>query len=342
MKKYFPLAFLGATTLFASAAVTQPTPYIMVDFNSEATVTKATIGKDVTFVNTGVDKDGIEWEADPITFFNDGKGVTATDGYVLVPDGAYIHLDISDLPGFTNPQDPENPYVGTYSVFWDIKVSKLGTYYCLLQTNPGNSTDAKLCINGSGKLGSGFLQRYNSDWTAEVDTWYRVGATFHQPDGLYALYVNGKCIEDGTSGNVSNIGGRFALEKEGLLFFADEDGEDSPIYCSKAMFFDRDLSMEEVATLGDPKTEITASSGVADVVANNGICINVDNAAKAVTVNVADGIAEVNIYNVTGVKVNEAAVEGSYTWSYTGAAPGVYVVSVNQNGKKATKKLIVK
>ena len=131
-------------------------------------------------------------------------------------------------------------------------------------------------------------------------------------------------------------------KKEEYELFADEDGEDSPIYCSKAMFFDRDLSMEEVATLGDPKTEITASSDVADVLANNGISVNVDNAAKVVTVNVAEGIAELNIYNVTGVKVNEAAVEGSYTWSYAGAAPGVYVVSVNQNGKKATKKLIVK
>lgn len=280
----------------------------MVDFNTEATMSEATIGKDIKLVNTGIDDEGIEWEADPVTFVNDGKGVTPSDGYVLVPDGAYLQLDISDLDGFVNPADPENPYIGTYSVFWDIKLPKIGTYYCLLQTNPWNSTDAKLCINGSGKLGSGFLQRYNSDWTAKADTWYRVGATFHQPDGYYALFVDGKCIEDGTSGNVEKIGGRFALEKEGLLFFADEDGEDTPINCSKAMFFDRNLSAEEVATLGDPRTIIEAA-GVNDVIADE------------------DANAPVEYFNLQGVSV-----------SAENLVPGLYI---SRQGK-TVKKVVVK
>ncbi len=194
-------------------------PYFMADFNIKENPTKATIGKDVVFVNTKYDEDlEMELEYDPVEFICDGEGVTQDDGYVLIPQYSYIKADFSDLPGFVNPADPENPYVGTYTVVFDVKVPQVNTYHCLFQSNPYNSTDAKLCLNSKGNFGSGFLGGYVDTWAAQKDTWYRLTLTVSQPDGIFGLYVDGNLLTSGENANVAKIDGRYALEAEGTLF----------------------------------------------------------------------------------------------------------------------------
>lgn len=319
----------------ASAADEVPAAYFMADFNTEETMTKATIGNDMEFVNIG--REGEVYT--PIAFVSDGKGVNKEDGYVYIPLGSYIKCDFSALPGFVNPADPDNPYVGIYSIVLDVKVPELGTYYCLYNSNPNNNTDAKLCLNGSGNLGSGFLGGYDDSWSATPDTWYRLTITVNQPDGHYALYADGSLIQEGESGNVSKIDGRYALEKEGTLFFADDNEEDAPMYCSKIMFFDKALTADEVKALGSPKTEVT--SGVTDIATDDSVSVDVT--GGIVNVNVASGKnADVAIYSLTGVKMAQASVAGTFSWDSADAAPGVYIVRVANEGNVSVTKVIVK
>jgi hypothetical protein len=335
MKNLLPLALFGISCLAVSAAEDVPTPYFMADFNTEETMTKATIGKDMEFINVG-------WNGDtysPIAFMSDGKGVNKEDGYVYVPTGACIKCDFSALPGFVNPADPDNPYVGVYSFAIDVKVPKLGTYYCLFNSNPKNNTDAKLCLNGSGNIGSGFLKGYDDSWAAVPDTWYRITFTANQPDGHFAIYADGNLIQEGESGNVSKIDGRYALEKEGTLFIADDNEEDAPMYCSKIMFFDKALTAAEVKALGGPKTEVT--SGVASIAADDNVAVSVDGGVVNVSVN-GGKIADVAVYSLTGVKVAGAVVSDSFSWDSADAATGVYVVRVASEGNVSATKVIVK
>lgn len=335
MKKFLPLALFGISCMAASAADEVPVPYFMADFNTEETMTQATVGKDMEFVNIG--KNGDVYS--PIAFISDGKGVDKEDGYVYIPMGAYIKCDFSALPGFVSPADPDNPYVGTYSVVFDVKIPKLGTYYCLFQSNPNNNTDAKLCLNGSGNFGSGFLGGYDDSWAAEPDTWYRLAFTANQPDGHYALYADGNLIQEGESGNVSKIDGRYALEEAATLFFADDNEEDAPMYCSKIMFFDKALTAADIKALGNPKTEVT--SGVADVVADDKVSVSVDGGVVNVKVN-GGRVADVAVYSLTGVKVAAATVSDSYSWNSADVASGVYLVRVVNEGRVSTAKVIVK
>lgn len=343
MRKLLLPAFLGLTCM-AVYADNNLVPYFMADFNIQENPTKATVGKDVVFVNTKYDEDlEMELTYDPVEFICDGKGVTPDDGYVLVPQYSYIKVDLSDLPGFVNPEDPDNPYVGTYTVVFDIKVPVVNTYHCLLQTNPYNTTDAKLCLNGKGIFGSGFLGGYSDDyivpWAAEKDTWYRLAFTANRADGAYGLYADGVQIKSGISDWVKMIDGKYALEKEGVLFFADEDGEDAEIYCTKLMFFDRALTADEVKTLGDPGTYVSAS--VMGVSADDSVSLTVNNGTVNVKVN-NDKPATVTVYNICGCTVAEATVNNEYTWNSADAVTGAYIVKVAAGDCVKTTKLIVK
>lgn len=330
MKKVLHLALMGAACTFAASAQA-PEVTFMADFNSKATMRNATVGNDMEFVNGN---DYIE--------FHDKGGVTDNDGFVLIPVGSYIKTDFSDLPEFTEPADPENPYISDYTIVWDVKMPEIGTYYCFLQTDPenGEDEDAKLCINGSGKFGSGFLQRYNSDWTAEADTWYRLAFVCNKTnDSSYGLYVDGNCIEEGTSGNISVDGGRYALKKEGTCFFADNDGEDAPIYCTKMIFYNKALTNDEVKALGDPTTKIETSS-VESLASENNVNVYVDGNAIIVK---AGKAVKASAYNAAGQSVGIATVAAGESVALNVAVPGIYVVvCTDADGVKSSKKVMVK
>lgn len=333
MKKLLLPALLSATCM-AVYAEDDLVPYFMLDFNTEETAKKATIGNDVEFINV-VD----ETVYDPIQFFADGEGVTQDDGYVLVPMGAYIKADFSEHPCFVSPADPENPYMGTYTVVLDVKLPRLGTYYCLFNSNPWNTTDSKLCINTKGLLGSGFLGGYQDTWQAIPENWYRITLTASQPDGKYGLYSDGELVDGGTSGNISKIDGRYALEQEGTLFLADNDEEDADIYCTKIMFYDRALTADEVKALGSPETPVAA--GVENIAADEAVTLNVTNGV--VNVKVIDGnAATVTVYNIGGSTVAEATVTDVYSWNSADAVAGAYVVKVASAAGVKTAKLIVR
>lgn len=334
MKNFLPLAFLGVSCLAVSAADEIPEVFFMADFNTEETMTKATVGKDMEFVNKVGDT-----VYDPVGFVSDGKGVDKADGYVLIPTGSYIKADFSALPGFVDPTDPDNPYVGTYTVVMDVKIPELGTYYCLFQTNPKNNTDSKLCLNSSGNFGSGFLGGYESSWAAVPGTWYRLTLSVNQADGHFALYADGNLINEGESGNVSKKDGRYALESAATLFFADDNEEDAPIYCSKIMFFDKALGKSEVKALGSPKTGVT--TGVAGIDAEDNVDVSVN--GGDVYVKVSDGkVANVGVYSLTGNKVAGATVKDVFSWNSGNLVTGVYIVSVECEGNVSTTKVFVK
>lgn len=331
MKKSLHLALLGAACTFAASAQA-PEVAFMADFNSKATMRNATVGNDMEFVNAD----------DKFIEFYDKGGVTENDGFVLVPVGSYIKADFSNLPEFTEPADPENPYISNYTIVWDVKLPTIGTYYCFLQTDPenGEDEDAKLCINGSGKFGSGFLNRYNSDWTAEPDTWYRLAFVVNKDnDNSYGLFVNGDPIEEDTSGNIGVDGGRYALKEGGTLFFADNDGEDAPLYCTKLMFYNKALTNDEVKTLGDPTTEISTTS-VEGIASENNADVYAD--GNAILVKAGKDV-KASVYNAAGQLVGNAAAAVGEVAKINVAVPGIYVVvCTDVDGVKSTKKVMVK
>ena len=332
MKKFFYLALIGIAYISAASAQV-PEAYFVADFNTEATMTDATIGKNMVFVNEVGDT-----KYKPIEFICDGNGVTKEDGYVYIPTGAYIKCDFSALPGFISPADPENPYIGIYSAVMDIKIPTLGTYYCLFQSNPNNNTDSKLCINTKGNFGSGFLGGYSSSWTATPDVWYRLTLTVNQTDGRYALYADGNLIEEGISGNVSKIDGRYALEAPGTLFFADDNEEDAPIYCSKIMFFDKALTDNDVKALGNVKTEV--SSSVETISYANGV--NIYTEGTSIVIN-ANENSNACVFDINGQQTDRKLVNKYEPCRINVSIPGIYIVVCGDDaGMKFIKKILIK
>lgn len=179
------------------------------------------------------------------------KGFSDTDGAVITP------AKQSDFYLKVNPQLKANgggSKVNQYTILMDLKVSAIGVYNSLLQTNTNpKGDDADLFIDPSGRVGLG-ATTYSSR-TLVPEEWIRlVYVCDNDPNtGAWKLFFDGS-MEVSQKGQ--GIDGRFALPvNNAFYFFADDNAEHTGVVLSSIVIWDRALSNKEVEDLGGFNTE---------------------------------------------------------------------------------------
>ena len=191
-------------------------------FNDESNLGKAEIGTDL--IQNGTITSAYSEEL--------------TKWFVTVAKGSFFKCSHNIKPKGTEVD------INEYSLLFDFKVRTSGQYYCFLQTNLSNTNDGEIFINPAMKIGisaTGY-----SGKTVSTDQWYRLVVSVKN-DEIFNYYLDGELILQGTA---QSIDGRFSLDKDSVLFFADEDGEDNEIDISQVQIFDKALTNEEVNQLG--------------------------------------------------------------------------------------------
>lgn len=211
------------------------------EFDDKTSLTKATIGQDLVFVEDQAKISSIE-------------GPRPEDGAVRVPmdpkkrAGNTTGTFIKCLHGFA-AKGGKN--VNEYSIMWDIRLPEEGpesNYYSLMSARTlDNSMDQDICIRKAGSFGIGALG-YCDAGTLTRGKWHRVVITMNS--GISVVYVcDGAKVKDADAASAS-IDGRFSLLTEGVLFFADDDGDDSTIDVCNIAIWDRQLTDDEARSLG--------------------------------------------------------------------------------------------
>ena len=142
--------------------------------------------------------------------------------------------------------DPE--WVNIFTIVMDVKISQLDQWYTIYQTNWPNTNDGDAFIDTQGNVGvsdTGY-----SLYSLVPGEWYRLAISVNL--GVhYDYYLDGQILHNG---GAQGFEGRFSLypsdDANQVLFFADNDGDDNPIDVGMVAIFDRDLSSDEIETMG--------------------------------------------------------------------------------------------
>lgn len=159
------------------------------------------------------------------------------NGAVKIGKGSYLRMNHGIAP------KDQAFYVNEYTLQIDFKVPTLSVWHSLFQTSPTNSNDADCFIGLNGSIGveaTGY-----SSYSIKPNEWYRL--VISVKNGInYDYYLDGQQLHNGL---VQTLHGRFALDKE-LLLFADNNGEDGEIDCAEVAIWDYSLNSDEVKSLG--------------------------------------------------------------------------------------------
>lgn len=238
-----------------------PEPAGLWEFNSLTNLTRATIGNDLELVGSHSMVAGIDG-GDRATSIGVGSYYICTSG--IAPNGG-------------------GNYVNEYTLLYDLSypASSLGEWGSILQTNQINNNDGEYFKHptdeswGVGDLGYSD-NRQRGEFYSEADTWYRMVLSVKLAmDGteFFNLYIDGElaCTHD-----IDWLGtdGRFSIE-ERVLFFADENGEDTELHISNLAIWDHPLTEEEIAELGIAGTPF-ASSGATNPIPADGETVSID------------------------------------------------------------------
>ncbi|ATN36560.1 hypothetical protein ACO34A_22485 (plasmid) [Rhizobium sp. ACO-34A] len=146
--------------------------------------------------------------------------------------------------------DAEGALTKSYSLAFDMMIPS-GTaksYISLIQSGIENTTDADMFFKVSGNSASlGTMSVYQGN--ISLDQWHRIILTYEVKDGNVTIvkYVDG--VEIGRQSRVADD--RYALDTDnGILLFADEDGETAPVVVSAVTVTDKVLTADDVASLG--------------------------------------------------------------------------------------------
>ncbi len=157
--------------------------------------------------------------------------------YITMPKGSYYKC-LHQL------QSNTNNLVNEYSILFDFKIENAGQWYCFYQTNNSNENDGEVFI--SPNMTIGVAATGYSTKAVKPNNWYRLVITVKNGE-LFNYYLDEELILAGTT---QELDGRYSLNKDTVLFFADDDGEDSDIDISQIQLFDKALSQGEVSSLG--------------------------------------------------------------------------------------------
>jgi len=153
-----------------------------------------------------------------------------------------------------------------YTLIMDVLYPASSSYRGLWQTDPGNTSDSDLFVNGSSALGISSL--YHGSLTS--DTWHRVVFTFDLTQRELGKYIDGVNVLTtavaaaplgihaaqylSTATTPAGGGGvdmRWSLGPISLLF-ADEDGEVGTVYVSTVQIRNGRMTDVAIAALGAP------------------------------------------------------------------------------------------
>ncbi len=191
-------------------------------FNNSTNYEKADVGNDLILIGTRTVNQSIALGKD----------------YVSIPKGSYYKCVHSMMPVGTETD------INEYSMLFDFKVPASGQYYCFYQTDIANLNDGEIFISPSMSIG--ITATGYSTKTIKIDEWYRLLISVKNGE-QFNFYLDGELILQGTA---QSIDSRFGLNKDTLLFFADENGEDNDIDISQIQLFNKALTQEEVTQLG--------------------------------------------------------------------------------------------
>lgn len=164
-------------------------------------------------------------------------GPETGNGAVLIGTGSYYKMNHSISPNGGGTK------VNEYTLQYDFKIPKNYAWYCFFQTALNNGNDGELFINTGGNIG---VAAVGYGTTSIIpNEWYRLIVSVKNGN-QFNYYLDGELLLSGVS---QAIDGRFSLENQ-VLIFADEDGEDAPIYCSELSIWNRALTAAEAKELG--------------------------------------------------------------------------------------------
>ncbi len=207
-------------------------PVCMWNFDDPANLTHAETGNDLVLWGDQM----------AVAGYND------QDGAVKIGNGSYYFCNHNINPngGGSN--------VNQWSLVMDLSYNAVSElqWKCLYQTDVNNNNDGECFIDKSGRIGlasTGYSDRDDGtpQFQALTDTWYRIVIVVDNSNE-YSIYVNGVKI---LKGDVQSIDGNFSLA-DGLLLFADNDGEDYPVNVSMVAIYDYALNGVQVAALKGP------------------------------------------------------------------------------------------
>lgn len=167
-----------------------------------------------------------------------GEGfIPNPDGYLSILRGSYGKA----LHGIT--ANGGGNRVNEYALLFDFRISETGRTYTFFQSNLSNDSDASVYINSDGNIGVGATGHYGP---VKTGLWHRL--VIARDRTLYYYYLDGIKMNN----NIINvtIDDSRSLSPEGVLLFADNDGEDNDIDISTIAIWNRPLSEQEVSVLG--------------------------------------------------------------------------------------------
>ena len=164
--------------------------------------------------------------------FEEGEetGVEATAEGIFLPKTTSLFLALNEEADLAN-----------YTIAFDVKAADVKKYISLYQVNLSNNSDGAMFIYDN-KVG---IRHKNVGYggTVEADTWHKIVVVGNE--GFVSVYLDGSHV--GTSTEADNS--RWTINKEGVFFFLDDDGDSQDVEIASIKFWKKSLSNVEVAQL---------------------------------------------------------------------------------------------
>jgi hypothetical protein len=199
----------------------------------------------------------------PLVFVEDNKTITSITGprannkAIRIPrdpknagvTGTFVKCDHGLVPKGGQTK------INEYTVMWDIRLPDEeglpeSGYYSLMSARAlDNSRDQDFAIKKAGSFGIGSLG-YSSEGILTKGRWHRIILSAKAGE-FFRYYLDGVRVYNGNAASGDAvIDGRFSLLPEGVLFFSDEDGDDSTIDAAAIAIWDVALADFDVTMLG--------------------------------------------------------------------------------------------
>lgn len=152
-----------------------------------------------------------------------------------------------------------------FSMVFDVMPPADGGWHTFYQPDPANRADAAFFMRAtpSGNSPPDSIGRGGIGYSAKPlarDQWHRVAITVDlSSGGAIRSYLDGELFHEHAA---QPADGHWALDPRTVLFFADQDGENTPWAVAMAAIFDRALDADAVRALGaagDPVISMISS-----------------------------------------------------------------------------------
>ena len=168
--------------------------------------------------------------------FEEGEdnGIVATEDGIYLPKTTALFLDLNEEADLKN-----------YTLVYDIKLANVTGYTSLFQTDLENDDDDGEMFVAKGTLG---INRNGLGYggTMVADIWHKV--VIVGDNGYVSTYIDGLHVR--TSGSASNS---WIINKEGLFFFLDNDGESTDVEVAGIQLWKKSLNKVQIAQMSGVK-----------------------------------------------------------------------------------------